>query len=509
MVDLTRIKVNNLLNNISSGIMIVSLDNKIKFINKAGEKILNIKDKYIDKNLDDIINNNILKLSIKKTIEYKKPLARIVANLKINDKIVIIGFTTSIYFDDDNNLKGVIINFRNITDKILLEKKLKYSETKYKLLIQNLQCPIFIINFNNYKIIECNQIAENILGFTKNELIKLNLLNLIISEDREKAKKYLLALKNNSTKENKIEVQLLNREKKFRIFDLMANIFSIGKQNYIQVICVETTEKVLLTNDLKKSYNQLKETQEIIIRAERLAAVGELAAGISHEIKNRFQVISNALTYIKNKIDLSNETIKINIEYIEKEINRGTKLINDLMEFSRPHPPSKSFINLNNIITDSLPLLKKQFDTKNIQIITELNDIPKTYVDYNLIQQVIINVLKNAEYAMSNNGKLTIKTYTKKKDEIEEHLIIKREKKFDLYNVIEIADTGIGIEEKYLCKVFTPFFSTKGPNEGSGLGLSVSNKIIENHNGFMDIESKLNFGTTVFIYLPVIKKLNN
>lgn len=505
MVDFKKNRISQVLNNVSSGIIIVSLDNSIKFINKIGKRILHIEKNVINSKIDELFKNRILNISIRKTLEFKKSLARVVTKIELgNNKSIIIGFTTSLYYDEKNILTGVLISFRDITEKYILESRLKFSEKKYKLLIQNLMCPIFIISYNNFEIQESNITAEKKLAFNKNEFKNLSFLNLIAEKYREITEYYLNEIKCGRLLNKSIEIQLLNRFKKFMIFDTIANLLELENDKYIQVICFEITDKVILTNNLADSYMKLKETQDLMIRAERLAAVGELAAGISHEIKNRFQVISNGISYIKSNVDMTNEGFKVNINHIENEILRGVELLNELMDFARPHPPSKSLVDINDIVRDSKNLVKKLLDDKKIQFIEELSELPKIYADYNLIQQVVVNLLNNAEYAMKKTGILKVKTYMKSFEDAPRKFKLNLHSVYEKYIVIEISDTGTGIEEENISKIFTPFFSTKGSKEGKGLGLSVSNTIIEKHKGFIDLTSKYGEGTIFYIYLPII-----
>jgi PAS domain S-box-containing protein len=390
---------------------------------------------------------------------------------------------------------------RDITNEIELNKQLKYSETKYKTLIENLNTPIFIIDKENYNIIETNFSAEIKLGLPLNKIKKMNLIELIKPDYINKFKNY--AQNKTKTEDDKIEIEFVNSYNDFMIFDTVARNIKIYDKSYIQVICYDITENYLLSQNLIKSYNQLKDTQKNMIRAERLAAAGELAAGVSHEIKNRFQVISNALSYIEKKINMQEQGVKVNINYIKSEVKRGVELINDLMDFSKPHSLSKSMININEIIKSCFPLIKKQLEKKNIYYNENLGIIPNTFADYNMLQQVVMNIMKNAEESMIESGELSVTTECVHRNDINTIFDFENKSVYEKYIMIKIKDTGLGISEKNITKIFTPFFSTKDEAKGTGLGLSVSNSIIEEHNGFIDVESKQGQGTCFYIYLPV------
>ena len=343
MLDIQNLDLFNFLNNIASGFIIVSSNTLfIKFINKTALNILEIKIPPIDRKIKEIINNDKLISSINATIAEKKSFARIVIKISVKSGELYLGFTTSPYIDESGNLLGVVINFRDLTNEIQLESRLKYSELKYKLLIQNLLSPVFIIGYNDYSIIEFNKIAQRKFNIQQPNQPLVNFIELLAADSKPKFSEYLENLKKNKSVDDGIEIQMADAVGENSVFDATAAIFEINAEKFIQIICFDITEKIILQNDLLESYNTLKATQELMIRAERLAAVGELSAGISHEIKNRFQVIANAASYLKLKIPQSDEALTANIRFIENEVNRGVKLINDLMEFARPHPPQKN-----------------------------------------------------------------------------------------------------------------------------------------------------------------------
>ncbi|HPG29340.1 MAG TPA: ATP-binding protein [bacterium] len=504
MIDINNIDLLNFLNNIASGFIIISSrDFRIKFINKTAINILNVKTSIDNKPISEILDNEIIIDSIHNTVSEKKSFARIVTKILFKDKESYLGFTTSPYINETGELIGVVINFRDLTSEIELESKLQYSELKYKLLIQNLLSPVFIVSYEDYSLIEYNLIAMRKFGLKKKKPDKIIFTELLADEVKNNFHDYLNRIKTNRGKEKSVEIRI-GEENNNYIFDATAALFEINSEKFIQIICFDITEKSALQSDLFESYNALKATQELMIRAERLAAVGELAAGISHEIKNRFQVIANAVSYLKLKSDKKDESIAANIKYIENEVARGVKLINDLTDFARPHPPQKNYINVNDAIKNTIPLIRKQLDKNRILYKESLGNIPNTFADYNLIQQVILNVLKNAEESMrtKQNNILSVKTYKIPAKDINP-LLLKNKKSFNEYIAVGIKDTGIGINEQNLSKIFTPFFSLKSPNEGTGLGLSVSHSIIERHSGFITVDSVLGEGSEFTIYIPV------
>ncbi|NQS89214.1 PAS domain S-box protein [Patescibacteria group bacterium] len=252
----------------------------------------------------------------------------------------------------------------------------------------------------------------------------------------------------------------------------------------------ERTKELSLTNEelrkaneaLKQKSKKLLEAQEQLIHSERLAAIGQLASGIAHEIRNPLGVIKTAVYYIKTKVGEENPKVLKHLKIMEKEIGNSDKIISDLLGFSRTKKPSVKPTHLNKVIEDALLVTKL---TENVKVIKKLSlSLPQVPIDANQIRQVFINIILNAFQAMPNGGELKIETAEKA------HLI-----------EVKFSDTGCGISKENLNKLFNPFFTTK--SKGIGLGLAVTQVIIERHAGTIEAKSKSGQGSTFTIYLPL------
>jgi signal transduction histidine kinase len=172
------------------------------------------------------------------------------------------------------------------------------------------------------------------------------------------------------------------------------------------------------------------------------------------------------------------------------EVDRISSLVNELLEFARPSDPKLELENINTILDGMLLLASTETKKKQINIIKNFaSDLPPVQIDREQIKQVFLNILLNAVDATRENGKITVKTQSFIKPGGEP------------FAQIEFTDTGCGIPEEYLEDIFNPFFTTK--STGSGLGLSISNQIIQDHRGYIDVESQLDKGSSFFINLPV------
>ena len=227
--------------------------------------------------------------------------------------------------------------------------------------------------------------------------------------------------------------------------------------------------------------------REQLMRGERLASVGKMAAGAAHEINNPLAVISGrAQMLLKNEKD---DKRAKSLRLIVEQSRRASKILTDLMGFARPAMPKAEPTNVNLVIHHVFSMVENQFRLKNIDCVREFaQGLPKIRADKHQLEQVFLNMLLNAEHAMEKEGTLTVTTsLSDAKDTV----------------IIKFADTGKGIPKENLEHIFEPFFTTKEEGEGTGLGLSMSYGIIKSHGGTIDVESTVGEGTTFTVQLPV------
>ncbi len=236
---------------------------------------------------------------------------------------------------------------------------------------------------------------------------------------------------------------------------------------------------------------EIKQMQNKLMQSDKLASMGELVAGIAHEINNPLAGIL-LFSSIVFKDPQLNKSSKENLLTIIAETHRCSKIVRNLLEFSRESIPDKRSASTNKIINQTLAIISNLDFYQDIRIIKKFTEhLPEIDVDFGQIEQVFMNIMINAGHAMPDGGILTIRTKS-----IENNV------------VIELEDTGFGIDTKILDKIFDPFFTTKGRKKGTGLGLSISYGIIKNHDGRIEVQSVLGEGTTFTIYIPVHSELS-
>ena len=265
--------------------------------------------------------------------------------------------------------------------------------------------------------------------------------------------------------------------------------------SYIKMDTQENSEGVLF---LFRNITQVNNLRRQIERMDRLATLGELSAGIAHEIRNPLAGIKTSAQVLEESFSPGDFRSQL-VSRIVKEIDRSNELLKKFFNFAKPSKPKQEFQNIEMIIDGVYLLLASRLRKKNILFKTDFAEsIPQVYIDSSQIEQVILNVFLNAVEAIISGGEIHVKIY------IAQNVKLKEDSAPSDAVRIEIADTGVGIPDERLEKVFNPFFTTK--SDGVGLGLSISSRLLEENGGKIELESEEGSGTIFKIYLPIIEK---
>ncbi|GAB4389793.1 MAG: hypothetical protein Kow0025_17400 [Thermodesulfovibrionales bacterium] len=241
-------------------------------------------------------------------------------------------------------------------------------------------------------------------------------------------------------------------------------------------------ENARLYDDLRHQMWELRETQEQLVQAAKLAAIGELASNVAHEINNPLTSVLGYSELIKEESDL--DAIMKDVEVIEKEALRAREIVHQLLEFSRKRTLNMEDINLNDVLRDVVGLVSLQIKDSRITVGEDFGEIPMIKADENQLKQVFLNLINNAVFAMEGEGTLRLST----------------EVQGDTVRAC-VTDTGKGIPRDIVDRIFDPFFSTK-KEKGTGLGLSISYRIIQGHGGRIEVESEEGKGSRFTVVLP-------
>ncbi|HSE27574.1 MAG TPA: ATP-binding protein [Gemmatimonadales bacterium] len=237
-----------------------------------------------------------------------------------------------------------------------------------------------------------------------------------------------------------------------------------------------------------------RSAQESILQSEKLAAIGQLAAGVMHEINNPLATISACVAALEGRIDEAGPALqpalREYLEIVEKEVQRCTRIVDQLLDFSRPTGSAKVPVAVNALVEDTLFLLKHHKRFRRVAVTRALAaDLPPVRGNAEQLIQVLMALLLNAADAVEHGGTLTVRTgLAPRPDEV----------------IVAVEDTGPGIPPAELSKIFEPFFTTKPQGRGTGLGLSICYGIIEDHRGRIEVDSQVGRGSTFQVFLPTI-----
>lgn len=347
------------------------------------------------------------------------------------------------------------------------------------------------INSSTEKLIEMTKFNEDILKNIDIGIMTTDNGGRLLSinkSGREILKKY----SDVSILDELIQQTLKTIQHKRKINKVMSISTAMGKSIYIDVSTSLLKKEDGNTYGAICSFNDItarKVLENNLVRVDRLASVGQFAAGLAHEIRNPLTGLKTGIQVIKNREIHQNDQSNVELlDGLTYEIDRINNLVSDLLDFSKPKLTVREKVKVKELIKKSLDLSKDGIKTKNIAVALEIDDATLyAYVDKSQTEQIFLNIINNAIEAMEPGGHLKIKVKSVILEKIP-------------YIQINFKDNGSGIEDAILDKIFDPFFTTKA--KGTGLGLVVVSKLVEENNGKIEIESKLSVGTKIKVYLP-------
>lgn len=275
------------------------------------------------------------------------------------------------------------------------------------------------------------------------------------------------------------------------VFDVISAGHYLTRTMIAVLVIVYGVFTQALINSRKAALEEKDKAQQRLIQSEKLAALGAVAAGVAHEVKNPLAIIVQGIEFLKSS--LYNDARLLDVTYrIEKSVLRADNIIKGLLSFSREISLKMEEMDIGLVIDETLSFIDHQIRLKNIQVIRKYySGLPKIIMDSNQIKQVFINLFMNAIEAMQERGILGIRAELVNDETDQAHVRI------------VVSDTGEGIPEDRIRRVFDPFFTTKNTEGNTGLGLSITKGIIDKHHGTINIESEPGRGTRVMIELPV------
>ncbi len=372
----------------------------------------------------------------------------------------------------------------DVTHVKLLEEELEKSEKKYSAIFDNIPNPVFVLDMETLDILDCNDSVEAVYGYKKDEIIQTSFLQLFREEERNH---YQNLIKTSS---------VINQARHFNgSGDLLFVNIRISPSDY-------PGGKALLvtTSDVTKRL----EAEQQLIQASKMATLGEMATGVAHELNQPLSVIKTASRFFIRKIErkekIEDEILFTMATEIDSYVDRAAKIINHMRQFSRQSDLTLEKVRINDVLERALEILGQQLKVRGIEIVWDLApDPPQILADPDRLEQVFINLLINARDAIDEKWQSQPHQKGEKK-------ITLKTSSDDNKITVEVGDSGPGIPDSMLERIFEPFYTTKKVGQGTGLGLSISYGIVKDCKGSIQAVSKKNEGARFIIKFPIARE---
>ena len=332
-------------------------------------------------------------------------------------------------------------------------------------------------------ILYANGAATRLLGYNIGVLMSRGLQDLDIGTTKREWKRKLADLKQADSM--LWESEYRRSDGRVLPVEVLISFIQMADKGYYWAFVRDVSER-------RQAAEREAQLQSELNLSGRLASVGELAAGVAHEINNPLTGIIGFSERLMRKC--RDDKMTTDLKRIHSEAQRAAKVVQNLLTFARQREPHKESVDINEILTESLELREYELRQLGIQVITHLADLPAINADYYQLEQVFVNLIINAEQAITAAGKA-------------DRLIVSSGE-MDGNIMVTVADNGPGIKPRDLAKVFDPFFTTRGDTGGTGLGLSICHGIVEEHGGRISVASETGEGTTFTVVLPLYQEPN-
>ncbi|MBI5116033.1 PAS domain S-box protein [Candidatus Poribacteria bacterium] len=413
----------------------------------------------------------------------------------------LIAWHNTAIIDAAGNVIGTLGSGMDITERKQAEEALRGREEQYRGLFENSVTGIFTVNLEgNYT--SCNPAGLNVLGYPLEEVINVNYRKHVAPESWQMVQAEYNRLFRTGAPIRNIRYDVVTKRGGRRTIEGNVSLVREGDRIVgFQGTAIDITERKRAEEALLESearYRQLCESLEDTVRkkvaeleqAQRLAAIGKVVAVVAHELRSPLQNMVLGVESLRQELTGDKEKAEV-LDEIEGGVDSLNSIIKDLLQYSKPVSPAYSLCSIRDMVRKALSFLTRRLDTISVKLDMEQEDRP-ILVDAEKMTRVLVNVISNAAEAMPDGGALTISSRFFESTDSGD--ILK----------LSIADTGCGIDEESLKRIYEPFFTTKAG--GTGLGVSICKKIVEAHGGEFNIKSKADAGTTVEITLPVSPK---
>ena len=414
---------------------------------------------------------------------------------KKNGTIIHALITTVARRDPDGTIVGFQGTVRDITERKKTDEALRESEDRYRQITENSLTGIYI-NQDEVCVYVNLRMAE-ILGYAKDEMIGRRLVEAVRPSDREMVLERTKARLSGELSPAAYELRLVKKTGEEIWCEILATVVDYRGRPALMGNVADVTGR-------KKAEEEREILRTQLLQAQKMEAIGTLTGGIAHDFNNLLTIINGYTEMILSEKGMEDPLYE-DLQKILQTGRKGAELVQRLLVLSRKGESNPQRLDLNHTVEDMAAFMTRTF-SKTIEIVTVLGkDLGTVNADPNQVEQVLMNLCINSKEAMPDGGRITIETGRTILDE--EYCILHPGVRPGPHAVIEVRDTGAGMDEETMVRIFDPFFTTKGWDfkKGTGLGLSVAKGIVEQHGGWITSKSEPGRGTTFRIYLPVIE----
>ncbi len=461
-----------MLGGIAEGVVFVDSINQITLLNDAAEMIFGIRrDDWYGKDFKGAHSEKAHAKALDIIADMKEgKIKSYSSEIRAGSKTVFAHFSPIMHGDE---YLGVIFIATDITDMKRLEAQLQTSEERYRDLVENSPEMIHSVNRDRY-FIGVNKTELSTLGYSLEEMLEMRLEDIVVEECKDQVVRHIERVIHEGW--GKTEAQFITKDG--RIIDIEINASAL----YDTV-----TNQFVKTRAFVRDVTEIKRLQSELVNSEKLALVGKMSSAIAHELRNPLVPIGGFANLIFKRLEEGSPLRKY-AGIIVTEIDRLEKLLHNILYFTKDTRPELKPDSLNDIIDELLFFYKGIFEEHNISVTVSLSpDLPLIRLDHSLIKQALINIIINAVQAMEAGGLLTVESK------------LLRDKDM-LSAVVIVNDSGGGIPQETMNRIFDPFYTTK--IRGLGLGLPLTRRIVEAHGGEIKVESAEGIGSTFIITLP-------
>lgn len=391
-------------------------------------------------------------------------------------------------WDDEGKPKRMTGVHLDVTEQKLAENKIRESEKRFATIFLANPAPIAITRLSDGRLVDVNDAWQKTTGYSKEEAVGRTAIDLNLWINPERRIKLSEDLKKSG--KVRLEMQLRHRSGKTRDLLFAAESIRLEDETYMLSMALDITEQ-------KRSESQQKEMQARLNQLQKMESIGNLAGGIAHDFNN---ILAAIIGFTELALDgVEKETnLEDNLQEIYSASKRAKDLVKQILAFARQSDEKRTPLQLKDTVREVVKFIRSTIPV-SIEIRQNIQSDSRIMANATQIHQVLMNLCTNAAHAMEESGgvmKLSLKDVTVNSETFSIGL------KQGNYVEIKVSDTGIGIDPKTIESIFDPYFTTKSPGQGTGMGLAVAHGIIESYGGYISVDSQLGKGSTFTIYLP-------